>query len=747
MSEHQQHVGRRDPRISDEAIERGRRAHELDRAHVFHSWSAQRDLTPMTILDAEGSWVWDGEGRPMVDFSGQLVFTNVGHRHPKIVAAIREQAETLATVAPQHVNDARSEAARLITERLPESINHVFFTNAGAEANEHAVRMARLHTGRHKVLSAYLSYHGATRLTANLTGSLRRVGSDSASDGVVHFQPAYTYRSAFGSESDEQEAERALAHLRDVIELEGPSTVAAVILEAVPGTAGIFLPPPGYMAGVKELCREHGILLIIDEVMVGFGRVGEWFGHQLTGVTPDIVTFAKGVNSGYVPLGGVAMSDDVYESFATTPYPGGLTYSGHPLACAAAVAAITAMEEEGMVAHAKRIGDQIIGPRLAEIAAAHPSVGDVRGAGAFWAVELVKDRQTRERLAPLGQVAPVMGRMMAEAKDRGLLLFMAENRFHLCPPLNISDEDLRFGLDVLDQVLALAASAEADSEHPLAKAIVTAAKDKGLALQQASGFSSSPAVGVTATVSGQKVRVGGPRLLEETGQHEVGTAEAWRSEGAIILHVLRGGQVVGGLRLADEVRPESRDAVDALHALGVEVVMITGDAEAVANEVGRELGIDRVFAGVRPEDKSAKVSQLQEEGKRVAMVGDGVNDAPALAQADVGIAIGAGTDVAIASAGVILASSDPRSVLSIIQLSRRAYGKMKQNLWWAAGYNLLSVPLAAGILAPVGLVLPMSIGAILMSASTVVVALNAQLLRRIDLTPEASTRSVLERQK
>ncbi len=298
-----------------------------------------------------------------------------------------------------------------------------------------------------------------------------------------------------------------------------------------------------------------------------------------------------------------------------------------------------------------------------------------------------------------------------------------------------------------DQVLALAASAEADSEHPLAKAIVAAAKDKGLALQQASGFSSSPAVGVTATVAGHEIRVGGPRLLEETGQDEIGVADEWRAEGAIILHVLRDGKVIGGLKLADEVRPESRDAVDALHQLGVEVVMITGDAEAVANEVGRELGIDRVFAGVRPEDKSAKVAQLQHEGKKVAMVGDGVNDAPALAQADVGIAIGAGTDVAIASAGVILASSDPRSVLSIIQLSRRAYGKMKQNLWWAAGYNLISVPLAAGILAPVGFVLPMSIGAILMSASTVVVALNAQLLRRIDLTPEASTRSVLERQK
>lgn len=298
-----------------------------------------------------------------------------------------------------------------------------------------------------------------------------------------------------------------------------------------------------------------------------------------------------------------------------------------------------------------------------------------------------------------------------------------------------------------DQVLALAAAAEADSEHPLAQAIVAAAKEKSLAIEAASGFSSSPAVGVTATVSGQEIRVGGPRLLEETGQDEIDTADAWRAEGAIILHVLRDSTVIGGLKLADEVRPESRDAVDALHELGVEVVMITGDAEAVANEVGRELGIDRVFAGVRPEDKSAKVAALQHEGKKVAMVGDGVNDAPALAQSDIGIAIGAGTDVAIASAGVILASSDPRSVLSVIQLSRAAYRKMKQNLWWAAGYNLLSVPLAAGVLAPVGFVMPMSVGAILMSISTVVVALNAQLLRRIDLTPDASTRSVLERQK
>ena len=291
-----------------------------------------------------------------------------------------------------------------------------------------------------------------------------------------------------------------------------------------------------------------------------------------------------------------------------------------------------------------------------------------------------------------------------------------------------------------NQVLALAAAAEADSEHPLAKAIVAAAKEKGFAIAATSGFSSSPAVGVTATVSGQEIRVGGPRLLEETGQNEVDIADSWRAEGAIILHVVRDGLVIGGLKLADEVRPESRHAVDSLHRLGIEVVMITGDAEAVANEVGQELGIDRVFAGVRPEDKSAKVAALQHEGKKVAMVGDGVNDAPALAQADVGIAIGAGTDVAIASAGVILASSDPRSALSVIQLSRAAFRKMKQNLWWAAGYNLISVPLAAGVLAPIGFVMPMSVGAVLMSLSTVVVALNAQLLRRIDLRPEANMR-------
>ncbi|MDX2376866.1 heavy metal translocating P-type ATPase [Microbacterium sp. LRZ72] len=288
-----------------------------------------------------------------------------------------------------------------------------------------------------------------------------------------------------------------------------------------------------------------------------------------------------------------------------------------------------------------------------------------------------------------------------------------------------------------DDVLRLAAAAEADSEHPLARAIVEAAAARELTVPAAASFSSAPAVGVRADVDGREVRVGGPHLLDEEGADELEGTRSWRDEGATVLHVLVDATVIGALRLADEIRPESAQAVSALQERGVDVVMITGDADSVARSVAERLGIDRYFAGVRPEDKASKVAQLQHEGRRVAMVGDGVNDAPALARADVGIAIGAGTDVAIASAGVVLASDDPRSVVSVIELSRAGYRKMTQNLWWAAGYNLVSVPLAAGVLAPIGFVLPMSVGAILMSLSTVVVALNAQLLRRLDLRPDA----------
>ncbi|WP_424980821.1 heavy metal translocating P-type ATPase [Microbacterium sp. S308A+] len=287
-----------------------------------------------------------------------------------------------------------------------------------------------------------------------------------------------------------------------------------------------------------------------------------------------------------------------------------------------------------------------------------------------------------------------------------------------------------------EDVLRLAASAEADSEHPLAVAIVAAAMARDLAMSAAAEFHSEPALGVRAVVDGKTVEVGGPALLARAGAPELPAADDWRAEGAIILHVVVDGRTAGALRLTDAIREESRAAVQELQRRGIDVVMITGDAEAVAASVAAELGITRYFAGVRPEDKSARVADLQTEGKTVAMVGDGVNDAPALARADVGIAIGAGTDVAIGSAGVILASDDPRSVVSTIELSHAAYRKMTQNLWWAAGYNLAAVPLAAGVLAPIGFLLPMSVGAVLMSLSTIVVALNAQLLRRLDLRPE-----------
>jgi Cu2+-exporting ATPase len=290
-----------------------------------------------------------------------------------------------------------------------------------------------------------------------------------------------------------------------------------------------------------------------------------------------------------------------------------------------------------------------------------------------------------------------------------------------------------------DELLALAAAAEADSEHPLARAIVSAAKDRNLDVPKSKDFESSPAVGVKAKVGSQVIQVGGPHLLTQESDSELPIADKWRSEGAIILHVFVDGKVVGALALADEIREESKAAIAALFKREIDVVMITGDAEAIAATVAKQLGIERFFAGVKPEDKAAKVKELQAEGRTLAMVGDGVNDAPALAQANVGIAIGAGTDVAIGSAGVILVSDDPRSVISVIDLSNAAYKKMTQNLWWAAGYNLISVPLAAGILAPIGFILPMSIGALLMSLSTIVVALNAQLLRKLDLKPELVT--------
>ncbi|RDV08557.1 aspartate aminotransferase family protein [Arthrobacter sp. RT-1] len=426
---------------------------------VFHPWAVQGPRDVPTLVGGSGSHVTDVSGRRYLDFSSQLVFTNLGHQHPKIVAAIKEQADRLCTLAPGNASDIRGEAARLIVEVAPEGLGHVLFTTGGTEAIEHAVRMARLFTGRPKVLSAYRSYHGSTTTSIHLTGDPRRWISDTGTAGAVHFFGPFLYRTAFGSSTADEECERALAHLEQVILLEGPSTIAGLVLESVTGSSGVIVPPAGYLRGVRELCSRHGIVYIADEVMVGFGRTGAWFGVDHDGVAPDLLVFAKGVNSGYVPLGGVLIGDAIYEMFTQRPYPAGLTYSGHPLACAAAVGAINAMHEEATVEAAARLGTDILGPGLKELAGTHEVIGDVRGIGGLWSMELVRDRTTKEPLVPPGAVGASNAPMASFAKaclERGLLPLIMGNRIHVAPPLNVSDADAASGLAILDDALAAA---------------------------------------------------------------------------------------------------------------------------------------------------------------------------------------------------------------------------------------------------------------------------------------------------
>ncbi|MER5707733.1 aspartate aminotransferase family protein [Streptomyces sp. NPDC002122] len=447
------------PHVAAPDPQAGAAVKAADRAHVFHSWSAQGLIDPLAVAGAEGSYFWDYDGNRYLDFTSGLVYTNIGYQHPKVVAAIQEQAGKLATFAPAFAVDVRSEAARLIAERTPGDLDKIFFTNGGAEAVENAVRMARLHTGRTKVLSAYRSYHGATSTAINLTGDPRRWPSDTASAGVVHFWAPFLYRSPFYSTTEAEESARALQHLEDTIAFEGPATVAAIILETVPGTAGIMTPPPGYLAGVREICDKHGIVFILDEVMAGFGRTGKWFAADHFDVVPDLMTFAKGVNSGYVPLGGVAINAEIAATFDKRAYPGGLTYSGHPLACAAAVATIQVMEDEKVVENAAHIGETVLGPGLRELAERHPSVGDVRGMGVFWALELVKNRETREPLVPYnaaGEAAAPMAALGAAAKKNGLWPFINMNRTHAVPACNVSEAEAKEGLAALDAALSVA---------------------------------------------------------------------------------------------------------------------------------------------------------------------------------------------------------------------------------------------------------------------------------------------------
>ncbi|MEZ7755416.1 aspartate aminotransferase family protein [Microbacterium paraoxydans] len=430
-----------------------------DRAHVFHSWSAQALIDPLPVATGRGSTFWDYEGSAYLDFSSQLVNLNLGHQHPDLVAAIQQQAGRLATIQPSMANDVRGELARLIAEVAPDGFEKVFFTNGGAEANEYAVRMARQATGRRKVLSMYRSYHGSTATAISLTGDPRRWANDVTDTGAVRFFGPYLYRSPFHSETLEQETERALAHLEQTIQLEGPQTIAAIIVETVVGTNGVLLPPPGYLPGVRALCDRYGIVFIADEVMVGFGRLGEWFGIDAFEARPDLITFAKGVNSGYVPLGGVVISDRIAAAFDTVPFAGGLTYSGHPLACAAGVATFEVFRRDGILERVRDLGERVVGSTLRSWARSHPSVGEVRGRGLFWAVELVRDQQTREPLVPFnasGADAAPMTAFAAAAKRAGVWPFTHFHRVHIAPPLVIEEAELLRGLAAIEEALAVA---------------------------------------------------------------------------------------------------------------------------------------------------------------------------------------------------------------------------------------------------------------------------------------------------
>ncbi|NKX86136.1 aspartate aminotransferase family protein [Nocardia coubleae] len=433
---------------ADTATDLDALAYRLDRDHVFHSWSAQAALQPLVIAGGRGCTVWDHAGREYLDLSSQLVNVNIGHQHPAVTRAIAEQAAQLTTISPATANLARGQAAQRISALAPDGFDKVFFTNGGADAIENAIRMARLHTGRDKVLSTYRSYHGNTGAAVVATGDWRRVPNEFAR-GHVHFFGPYLYRSEFWSETAEQECERALHHLERVIQCEGPASIAAILLESVPGTAGVLVPPPGYLAGVREIADRYGILLILDEVMAGFGRTGAWFAFSRHDVVPDLITFAKGVNSGYVPVGGVIISDPVAHTFDDTVFPGGLTYSGHPLAAASIVAALDAMASEGIVANAERVGRETLGPALRALADDFPVIGEVRGEGVFWALELVADPHTRTPVP-----AATMGKLKTGLLERGVLPFIADNRLHVVPPCVITDAEATAGVAAIRDVLA-----------------------------------------------------------------------------------------------------------------------------------------------------------------------------------------------------------------------------------------------------------------------------------------------------
>ena len=437
--------------------ELGKQIVEDAKQFVLYSWSVQNAINPIAVERAEGRYFYDYDGNRYLDFASQLVNVSIGHSHPKVVQAIKDQAEKLATIGPPMATESRSKLGRMLAEVTPGDLTMSFFTNGGAEANENAIRLARWYTGRHKIVARYRSYHGATGGAITLTGDPRRWAAEPGLPGVVRMFDPYTYRCPAGH-PDPCPVCTGAPHLEEILQYEGASTVAAVILETVTGTNGIIVPPDGYLQSIREVCDRHGILLIADEVMAGFGRTGKWFGVDNWDVVPDILTVAKGINSGYVPLGAMVVREPIAEWVRDKYFAGGLTYSGHPLACASAVASIEAFQEEGIVENAAAMGE-VFRTELAKLADRHPSIGEVRGLGCFWGLELVKNRETREPLVPFngaGEDAKPIGAVMKRALDRGLYLMTHWNVVMCCPPLTITREELDEALEALDDALSVA---------------------------------------------------------------------------------------------------------------------------------------------------------------------------------------------------------------------------------------------------------------------------------------------------
>jgi taurine--2-oxoglutarate transaminase len=427
----------------------------LTAEHTLYEWGVQAGVNPLVIDHARGVYFWDTNGKRYLDFNSQLMCVNIGHGDPRMTEAIRQQMEQVCYVVPRGATTrARAEAGRLLIDVTPDNLHKAFFTMAGSDAIENAIKIARAYTGRHKILARYRSYHGATMGAGTLTGDPRRWSIEPGMPGVVHVHDAYPYRCRWCSQHGACTL-ACLGHIEDTIRFEGPHTIAAVIVEPVVGTNGLLIAPDGYLQGLRDLCSRHGILLIADEVMSGFGRTGKWFAVDHWKVQPDIMTVAKGLTSGYIPLGATLVSSDIATYFDTQPLSAGLTYNSHPVACAAAAACITIMKEDRLVENAAHMG-AILQTELHHLKERHPAIGDVRSIGLFALVELVKDQQSREPLVPFNARPDEMGpinRLNAFFLDHGLFTFVRWNTFFVNPPLCITEEQLREGLAIIDQGL------------------------------------------------------------------------------------------------------------------------------------------------------------------------------------------------------------------------------------------------------------------------------------------------------